>query len=525
MARKEISMEELIEVLYQWHMGRSISQMKRSVGMDRKTIRKYLELAQRYGLSREMDVQGYAYYLALAGRIQQGLKTPLASCASYKKTAFYQHTIEKLLSKKYITPKQVYQILKREYAYPLSYSSFKRYMRITYPKEPRHCLRIEVGAGQEGQVDFGSAGMLLDPESGKRRRAHAFVLTLSYSRLAYVEFVFDQGQMSWVRCHMNAFEFFAGVPDRIILDNLKSGILKPNTYDPIFNRTYGECAKHYGFIIDPAKARKAAHKGKVERRIPVVRQQFLACYEFRDIREANEQVKDYCRSDYGLQIHGTTKRKPYEVFTTEEQPQLKHLPPERFDLPVWKEAKVHPDHHVVFEKSYYSLPTRYVSKKVWVRGGVDTVRIFSEGELIKTHSRACHPGTWQTDERDYPPEKSRYLLKSRSYYQREASRYGEYVEQVVSHIMHEHAYRNLRKVQAIFRLVEKYGSEAVNLSCQRCLVYEDYRMSTIKRILTHQLYTLPVEEEVMSPKASSYQQEFAFIRPAAYFIHTKEERV
>lgn len=111
-------------------------------------------------------------------------------------------------------------------------------------------MRIEVSAGEEAQVDFGSAGMMSDPDTGKKRRAHAFLMTLSYSRLHYVEFVFDQGQVTWVKCHMNAFEFFGGVPERIILDNLKSGILRPNTYDPVFNKTYAEYGKHYGFILD-----------------------------------------------------------------------------------------------------------------------------------------------------------------------------------------------------------------------------------------------------------------------------------
>jgi hypothetical protein len=319
---------------------------------------------------------------------------------------------------------------------------------------------------------------------------------------------------------MHAFEFFGGVPGRIVLDNLKSGILRPNTYDPIFNRAYAECAKYYGFIIDPAKIAKGEHKGKVERKIPVVRQQFLSSHDFRDIREANEKVRQWCLYDYGMQAHGTTKRKPFEVFHQEEKPLLKNLPEEKFDMPLWKEAKVHPDHHIVFDKNYYSVPTRYVGKKVWVRGGLTTVHIFSEGELIKTHARSHREGTWRTDETDYPPHKSRYLLKTTEYYQHEALRHGEYVCQVVMRIMTEHAYRNLRKVQAIFRLSDKYGAEAVNLTCKRCIFYEDYRISTMKRILLKQLYLLPLCEEVTEQVNNT--DGLAFIRPPEYFAHIKE---
>ena len=223
MARREIVMEELVEVLYQWHKGRSISQIKRSLGIDRKTIRKYIGLAEGHGFLRDMEVEEYAYYLELAGKVQKGLKTPLDASPAYKATVLYESTIEKLLGHKYMVAKQVYRILMRDYDYGLSYSSFKRYMNIKYPKPQMNCLRIEVGAAEEAQVDFGSAGMMYDPETERMRRAHAFVMTLSYSRHHYVEFVFDQGQVTWVKCHMHAFEYFGGVVGRVILDNLNPG--------------------------------------------------------------------------------------------------------------------------------------------------------------------------------------------------------------------------------------------------------------------------------------------------------------
>lgn len=519
MARKEIAVEELVEVIYQWHRGSGISQIKRSLGLDRKTIRKYIELAERHGFIRDMPLQPYTWYLELASSIQRELKTPIDNSLAYKKTALYQCTIEKLLAKPYMKPKQVYRILQRDYDYPLSYASFNRYINLKYPKQPRSCIRIETKAGEEAQVDFGSAGMMYDPEEGRLRRAHIFVTTLSFSRLHYVELVFDQGQATWVKCHMNAFEFFGGVPKRIILDNLKSGVLRPNTYDPVFNRAYAECGKHYGFIIDPAKIRTAQHKGKVERKIPVVRQQFLSSYAFTAIKDANEKAKLWCLNDYGMQVHGTTKRKPLELFNEQEKEHLIALPDERFEMPLWKEAKVHPDHHIVFDKSYYSLPTRYIGNKVWVRGGIKAVQIFFDGELIKTHQRAYRPGSWRTDEKDYPPEQSRYIMRSVSHYQKEALRYGEYVHHLITKLMAEHAYRNLRKVQAIFRLAESYGHEAVNLTCKRCLYYEDLNMSTIKRILQRNLYHAPLEEEPINTTGT----DSVFTRSPEYFKHTMEE--
>ena len=100
-------------------------------------------------------------------------------------------------------------------------------------------------------------------KSGKSRKTYAFVMTLSHSRYRYVEFVFTQDQITWAQIHINAFQFFGGVPARIILDNLKAGVIKPDIYDPTLNETYSELSRFYGFAIDPAKAYKPEHKRRV----------------------------------------------------------------------------------------------------------------------------------------------------------------------------------------------------------------------------------------------------------------------
>lgn len=146
------------------------------------------------------------------------------------------------------------------------------------------------------------------------------------------------------------------------------------------------------------------------------------------------------------------------------------------------------------------------------------MQIFFDGQLIKTHQRAYRPGSWITDEGDYPPHESRYIMRGVSYYEEEALKYGEYVRQAIVKIMSEHAWRNLRKVQAIFRLAERYGHEAVNLTCKRCLYYEDLKMSTIKRILQNNLYRLPFDED--TPVAGL--SEAVFRRRPEYFQHTME---
>jgi transposase len=182
---------------------------------------------------------------------------------------------------------------------------------------PKVTVRIDTPPGEEAQVDFGYAGLMYDPQTQKKRRTWAFIMTLSASRHKFVRFVFRQDTNNWLDCHERAFSFYGGIPRRIILDNLKSGVMKPDIYDPTINRAYADMERHYGFVADPAKIKTPEHKGKVERAVPVVRKHLLAGRTFNDITEANDRALHWCREEIGMEIHGTTKKRPYPTFLSE----------------------------------------------------------------------------------------------------------------------------------------------------------------------------------------------------------------
>ncbi|MBW1739005.1 MAG: hypothetical protein JRJ69_16050 [Deltaproteobacteria bacterium] len=260
---------------------------------------------------------------------------------------------------------------------------------------------------------------------------------------------------------------------------------------------------------------KILTKGKVERVVPVVRQHLLAGRKFSDINEANKRAVIWCRDEIGQQIHGTTRRKPYEVFLEEEKKVLKALPAKVFEIPLWKRCSVHPDHHVVFDKAYYSVPTRYIGKRVWVKGTRKLVRIFYEHELIKTHVRARYPGQRVTDMSDYPPEKQAYLMATPTYCRNKASEYGPFTERLICKILSDHAMRNLRKAQGILRLGEKYGKERLEMACKRALEYGNYRYNSIKTILEKGLFES--HEADISPVPGLSTLGESFLRPPSYF--------
>lgn len=469
-------MIEISEVLYQWQQGRSKSRIAKSLGITRPTVRSYLNLAVASGLTAESSPDEVtALALAVTAKVS-GAKAAAPALAAI---AVHEEQIKTWLQERDMTAKQIWRLLS-ESGHCFSERSINRYIQKIAPSVPAVTVRLEVEPGTQGQVDFGQVTLNL---AGVRKRLWAFVLTLSYSRHRFVRFVEHQDIATWLDCHIRAFEFFGGVPATVLLDNLKSGVVKPDLYDPTINRAYGELERFFGFVADPAKVRTPEHKGKVERSMPVVRQQLVAGRIYHDLADANEKALVWSRDEIGMVPNGTTHEAPRIRFERDEQSVLKELPRHRFEMPNWKECTVHPDHHVVFEKSYYSVPTRFVGKKVWVRGGLTMVDIFYQGTQIKTHSAAHRPGTWRTDLSDYPEGKQLFLQFQPAHCKREAYKLGDHVGHMVEEILAPHGLVHLRKAQAILRLGDKHGAEKTDEVCCYLLENGSNSHAAVKRLL------------------------------------------
>ena len=174
----------------------------------------------------------------------------------------------------------IWQRLRRDHGFKGGYGAVWRFVSRLEDATPKVTVRIEVKPGDEAQVDFGYVGLLLDPATGRQRKAWAFVMTLSWSRHMYVEFVFDQTVETWLRLHQHAFAFFGAVPRRIVLDNLKAAIVKACFEDPVVQRSYRELAEHYGFLLAPCRVRTPEHKGKVESGVHYVQRNLLGSQDF-----------------------------------------------------------------------------------------------------------------------------------------------------------------------------------------------------------------------------------------------------
>lgn len=472
-------MNEVVETVYQWHKGMKIRHISESLGIDRKTVRKHVAMARSLGITQGGPLPDEE---ELARKIKE------REGVAYERPALdlvarHRAEIKELLEEKEMTGKQVWRLLKERHGITVGYTTIKRYLRAEFAYgRTKTTVRMETAPGDEAQVDFGHAGLMEDPETRKRRRAWAFIMTLSCTRHKFVRFVFRQDAHTWLDCHERAFAFFGGVPRRIILDNLKSGVVKPDIYDPTLNRAYADLERFCGFVADPAKIGVAQHKGKVERAVAVVKHHLLAGRTFTDIDEANERALRWCRDEIGREVHGTTKKQPYPAFLAEEKAHLLPLPSAPFARPLWKECTVHPDHHIVFDKSYYSLPTRYIGKKVWVKGTQKMTEIFLDRERVKVHPRSHTPGRWVTDQSDYPPEKLAFLMATPTWCRKKAAEFGPRTEALITAILKENAVRNLRKAQAVLRLAEKYAGD-VEAVAERAVNYGVTRYRSIKAML------------------------------------------
>jgi transposase len=256
--RKEtMDIREMLRCLQKGQSDRSVA---KAMKVNRKTVGRYRAWATEQGLLEEP--------LPSLGDLQRLLDETMAGSPPPQNTSTveaYRDLVVKLRKQK-VEIAAIYERLK-EREYTGSYSSVYRFVRNLEPKRPEVTVRVETPPGEEAQVDFGFAGMMFDPETGKLRKTWVFVMTLSWSRHQYIEFVFDQKVETWLRLHRNAFAFFGGVPERIVPDNLKAAIIRACWDEPETQQSYRECAEHW--LPDcrlPSQNTPTQGKGRTRRR-------------------------------------------------------------------------------------------------------------------------------------------------------------------------------------------------------------------------------------------------------------------
>lgn len=265
MARRTFDVIDVVEILQHWHAGRSKSQVAASLGVDRGTVRRYLAPAEEAGLVPGGPPLSRDEWAELVRGWFPELVDAKVRSLTYPEINGHREVIAELLDE--VTVTTAWQRLRDEHGLAAGISSFRRYVWLEFPdrsaEEKVTVLRPPVPPGDEAQIDYGFLGSWLDPVTERVRRLWAFVMVLAASRHMFVRPVLRMDAQVWVACHVAAFEFFEGVPARLVPDNLKTGVDRPDLYDPKVNRAYADLAAHYGCLIDPARRRKPKDKAFV----------------------------------------------------------------------------------------------------------------------------------------------------------------------------------------------------------------------------------------------------------------------
>ena len=495
--RKKDAME-IRDVLRRVRAGESDRAIAQTLKMNRKTVRRYREWAEEQGLL-EGELPTWSELQALLSATLPGAMPP----QNVSTVEAYREVVTQL-RRAGVEVAAIHQRL-QERGYRGSYAAVHRFVQRLEPPTPEATVRVETRPGEEAQVDFGYAGRMVDAETGVERRSWAFVMTLSWSRHQYVEFVFDQKVATWLRCHRNALQFFKGVPQRVVIDNLKAGIVNRYWEEPAAQQGYRECAEHYGFLISPCRPRTPEHKGKVEQGgVHYVKRNFLGGREPTTLTQANRDVRAWCLETAGKRRHGTTREQPLARFAT-EQATLRPLPEAPYDLAIWKQVKVHRDCHVVFDNAYYSVPFRLVGQTLWVRGGTQSVQLYtSDYQPAATHERALQPGRRVTNVAHLPVEKVAGWLLTRENCLERATAVGTATREVVTRYLEHRPEDRLRTAGRVLALCERFGDARLESACRRALRYDDPSYITIKHILEQGLDQAPLPETTAAPTARTF---------------------
>ena len=505
MGYRPMNEEMVYQIFRRWHARQSISAIKEQEGCDRKTIRYYVTQLESLGFTRDNEFPGKD---TLCAAIRDLIPKRTRPRDSFDALTLYEDELKALINdpKEGVLPKTAYEIIRDRDGLSVSYESFKRFARERSlgRKERQMMIRIEMPPGIETQIDYGKVGLLHDRVTGRNRVVYAFCGILSHSRLPFVQFVYTQEQQSFVGSIVDMFEYYGGTTTTLAMDNLKSGVVKPDLWDPKLNKSCAEMAEHYGVFIDPCRVATPTDKGKIERFVGPARELFRKLKKLHptaDIHTLNQEALLWCREEYGRREHGTIKQAPLDVFESAEKPLLQTLPPERFEAPRWKEVPVHPDQFFEYDRKRYSLPVVYRQKKVWVRESGGILRVFCENKLIRKYvitSRVIHcvPDDFPEAVREmmnggYP----RYLLT-------QSDVFGEQAYRLIESVLAPHAYINSRRAQGMLRVMKEYaGKPFFNEVCASALEKRVRLPKTFKRMLEaageqmHFDFTIETSEE------------------------------
>ena len=354
-----IQLGELVMILDLHRQGLGVSAIARRVGIDRKTVRKYIE--------RGLEPPAYGPRKPRPRQLE-----PFEAYLRQRVVAYPSLTGSRLL-------REI-----REQGYDGGYTAVTDFLREVRPRlAPPFEVRFETPPGEQAQVDFAQFEVVFADEPGVVRKVWLFSLVLGYSRLIWARFVAHQDLQTVLRCHMAAFTALGGVPREILYDRMKTAVIGEDAEAHIiYNRVLIEFAGHYRFHPRACRPYRAKTKGKVERPFRYIREDFFLARAFRNLGDLNAQLAHWLATVANPRVHATTRRVVNEAFAEER---LQPLPAVPFSAVLKLERRVSHEGMVSVGGNLYSVPDATRKRVVEVHSLAEEIRIFEAGRLIATH--------------------------------------------------------------------------------------------------------------------------------------------
>jgi transposase len=491
----------------------SSRQIARALGVGRTTVQEYLQKAEEARLTwplppelNDEDLQKLLFSPP-ALKIESAAARPLPD---------FLHVHEEL-KKKGITLQLLWEEYRQSNPQGYQYTQFWEYYR-RWAKNLEPVMRQSHKAGEKLFVDYAGMTMgVVDRKTGEIKQAQIFVAVLGASNYTYVEATWTQELPNWIASHARAFEFFGGVSELLVPDNLKSGVVTAHRYEPYLNPTYQEMAEHYGTAILPARPVKPRDKAKVEVGVQVVERRILAALRnrtFFSLHELNEALWELLTA-YNQRPFQKLSGSRQTLFETLEKPALKPLPGSPYEFAEWKKVRVNIDYHVEVKKHYYSVPYQLVGQQLDARLTAQVVEILHQGKRVASHARSFVEHGYTTLLEHMPQGHREHAQWTPARLAQWAGESGEATKAVVEKIMgrYSHPQQGFRPCLGIMRLGKEYGKDRLEAACRRALRLVQPRYRHIESILKSGLDQKPLVEEQPVLPALTHE----FVRGAEYY--------
>lgn len=488
MAFREVPVFEVREVLRLWLDGRGLRSIAAVVAPDRKTIRRVVEVAVGLGLDRAGGDGQLSDGFLSAVMVELAVSRPDRHGESWVVIAGEHDRIAGWVETNVPVVKMCELLGRRGVV--VAERTLHRYVAEQFGPSPADASTVPIvdcGPGEELQIDWAKLGFVVDSDTARRRTVWALLFTSVFSRHCFVWLSHSQALDAVIAGCDAAWEFFGGVFKVVIPDNMKTIVTDADDTEPRLCQAFVEYAQWAGFFVDPARVRAPQDKARVERNVRFLRDSFWAGETFADLVEAQAAAEGWCRVRAGMRTHGSTGLHPIEVFAEHETPVLLPAPAGRYDLPIYRDAKVARDHHVQIAKALYSVPGGLIGQSVAVRADSKLVKIYARGVLVKTHPRVP-TGHRSTDAEDLPAERTAYAMRDLDRLLAEAASHGQAVGAFAQRVLeHPLPWTKMRQVYKLLGLCRRYGDDRVEAACARALDAECDSVTVVGRMLERAL--------------------------------------